>query len=69
MQGRHLERRPFSQGVILWLDRRKGGLVAMPSFPHVIEACAVPLGFSPSEIAPYTTDKAFLADIKTTGGP
>jgi hypothetical protein len=57
---------PLAGGVSLWLDAKRGGLVVMPSFPHVIEACAAPLIFTPAELAPDVADAGFLRDLKAT---
>lgn len=53
---------PFAEGVSLWLDSAKGGLVAQPSFPHVIAACAKPIALGPKDLAPYA-DPDFLRDL------
>ena len=53
---------PFEEGVVLWLDAAKGGLVVEPSFPHAIAACAAPIALGPKALAPYA-DPAFLRDL------
>jgi hypothetical protein len=52
--------------MLLRLDAAKGGLVVTPDFPHAAQACAIEIAFSPSDIAPYIADKAFLADLRQT---
>jgi hypothetical protein len=52
--------------LLLRLDAAKGGLVATPDFPRAAQACAIEIAFSPSDIAPYIADKAFLADLRQT---
>jgi hypothetical protein len=53
---------PFEEGVILWLDTAKGGLVAQPSFPHAIAVCAKPIALGSKGLASYA-DPAFLRDL------
>lgn len=53
---------PFEGGVTLWLDAAKGGLVAQPSFPHVIAVCAKSISFNSKDLAPYA-DPDFLRDL------
>jgi hypothetical protein len=49
----------------LRLDSRRG-LMAEPSFPHALQACAEEIAIAPAEIAPYVQDARFLADLKAT---
>jgi hypothetical protein len=56
----------FEDGVDLWLDAAKGGLVVQPDFPHVIAACAVPIAFGAKDLAPYA-DAAFVSDLAAAG--
>jgi hypothetical protein len=45
------------------LDASKG-VIARPDFPHVLQACAVEVAFSPQEIAPSVADRNFMADLQ-----
>ncbi len=49
-------------GLHLWLDSKRGGLVAQPDFPHVMEACAEQMVFKPAELAKAAKSE-FLADL------
>ncbi len=49
----------------LWLDSKRGGLVAQPDFPHVIEACAEQIVFKPADLASAAKPE-LLADIAAT---
>jgi hypothetical protein len=55
----------FEDGVDIWLDETKGGLVVQPDFLHVIAVCAVPLAFGATDLAPYA-DAAFVSDLAAT---
>jgi hypothetical protein len=53
---------PFEEGVMLWLDAARGGLVAQPSFPHAIAACAKPITLGSKDLALYAAPD-FLRDL------
>jgi hypothetical protein len=55
----------FNDGVDLWLDAAKGGLVVQPDFPHVIAACAVPIVLGAKDLAADANAK-FLGDLGAT---
>lgn len=55
----------FDNGVDLWLDAAKGGLVVQPDFIHVGAACAVPMTFEPADLGAYA-DPAFVGDLAAT---
>lgn len=51
-------------GMVLWLDRKKGGLTVEPEFAHAIQACGDEMTFGPAELAPLVADENFLAELK-----
>ncbi|HEY8698423.1 MAG TPA: hypothetical protein VIM02_12475 [Rhizomicrobium sp.] len=52
----------------LRLDASRG-LMAEPSLPHAVQACAEEIALSPKEVAPFVQDARFLADLNATVHP